>query len=310
MRTENTNLAGRLRQFWHFIVHLRWHYQLFILSGGFLLGGFLSRDIGTEIYIIQFLNVHLLLFGGATAYNSYWDKDEGPIGGLRNPPQMSDWMWGAALVIQLVGLLLAVPLGGLYAGIFALGMLLFWLYSTPLARWKSRPIKSLAAIGISTGFNAVLLGYLAAGNTYLSIEIVAAATGVSFILLSLYPISQIYQLDEDRRRGDQTFAVKYGTSGVKSFFDIAFWTGLLIITATIILQHTLIGILFVLTGGITGVMIRSKVQALTANEKDYHRVMKIKYGTSVSFVAFLLVVSVLKHSKLDELFSFVDLLLK
>ncbi len=310
MNTENTSPTGLIRQLWHFVVHLRWHYQLFILSGGFLLGGFLSSDIELKRYLLQFLNVHLLLFGGATAYNSYWDKDEGPIGGLRNPPEMRGWMWGVALSIQFVSLLFAVPLGGLYAGIFVLSMLFFWLYSTPLARWKSRPVKSLVAIGLSTGFNAVLLGYLAAGNQQLPLLIIAAATGVSLILLSLYPISQIYQLEEDLRRGDQTFAVQYGTAAVCRFFDIAFWAGLLTVTISIGLLHITLGILFGLTGIIIGVWLRSRVYKLRAEEEDYEQVMMIKYGTSMAFVAFLLVVSVLKHSRLDELFSFVDLLLK
>ncbi|MDZ7682184.1 MAG: hypothetical protein U5J63_10870 [Fodinibius sp.] len=82
MNTPNPEEAGMWRQLWHFVLHLRWHYQLFILSGGFLLGGFLSVDMNISSFFIKFLNVHLLLFGGATAYNSYWDKDTGPIGGL------------------------------------------------------------------------------------------------------------------------------------------------------------------------------------------------------------------------------------
>lgn len=308
MKSGKTILFTGLRQLWHFVIHLRWHYQLFILSGGFLLGGFLSQDLNTRIYVIQFLNVHLLLFGGATAYNSYWDKDEGPVGGLRNPPKMSDWMWGASLLLQCIGLLLAVPLGMFYVGIYALSMLLFWLYSTPLARWKSRPIKSLIAIGLSTGLNAVLLGYLAAGNPGLSFLVLAAAVGVSLMLLSLYPISQIYQLEEDRRRGDHTFTVQYGISGLRLFFDAAFWSGLFIISLSIAALHMVIGIVFGSIGAITGGMVRSQVYGLTATKEDYRQVMRIKYGTSMAFVAFLLGMLVLKHLKADELSGLVDLL--
>jgi 4-hydroxybenzoate polyprenyltransferase len=283
---------------------------LFILSGGFLLGGFLSSDLEPKMYLLQFLNVHLLLFGGATAYNSYWDRDEGPIGGLRNPPEMRGWMWGVAWGIQIVGLLLAVPLGGLYAGIFILSMLFFWLYSTPLARWKARPLKCLVVIGLSTGSNVVLLRYLAAGNQQLSLLVIVAALGVSLILLSLYPISQIYQLEEDRDRRDQTFAVQSGTAAVCRFFDISFLTGLLIISISIGLQHLFLGILFGFTGIVIGFWLRSGIYKLRAEKEDYEQVMKMKYGTSMAFVTFLLIVMVLKHSRLNELFSFVDLLLK
>src|SRR6056297_121117 len=108
------------RQLWHFILHLRWHYQLFILSGGFLLGGFLSVNLDISSFLLQFANVHLLLFGGATAYNSFWDKDSGPVGGLKNPPPMTQWMWLASLLLQMVGLMIAIPQGSLFVSVYAL----------------------------------------------------------------------------------------------------------------------------------------------------------------------------------------------
>lgn len=306
---KETN-AGAARQLWHFILHLRWHYQLFILSGGFLLGGFLSPHLDAYWFVLQFLNVHLLLFGGATAYNSYWDKDEGPIGGLRNPPKMTPWMWMASLLLQMIGLLLAIPMGSLFILIYCLSMVLFWLYSTPHARWKSRPIKSLVAIGLSTGFNSVLLGYLAAGNQGVPLPVLVAALGVTFILLSLYPVSQIYQREEDSRRGDQTFAVQYGASGVRWFFETAYAAGLLLVTTAFIIQHTYLGILFGIIGGVAGAMARSTIRNLTAGEEDYKRVMKMKYGTSLSFVAFLLIVILLKHVEIDGISAVADLLLR
>jgi hypothetical protein len=92
---------------WHFILHLRLHYQLFILSGGYLLGGLIADEPLWKQYWLQFLNVHVLLFGGATAFNSYWDRDEGPVGGLRNPPAMERWMRDLSLAMQAAGLLWA-----------------------------------------------------------------------------------------------------------------------------------------------------------------------------------------------------------
>lgn len=318
LKVHQTNTLGNRKseerslvvQVWHFLLHLRWHYQLFILPGGFLLGGVLSPDFDLNSFIVQFLNVHLLLFGGATAYNSYWDKDEGPIGGLRNPPPMDEWMWPGAVFLQLTGLILAIPQGSIYVSVFALSMLFFWLYSTPLARWKSRPLKSLVAIGMSTGFNAVLLGYLATGHASLNIFIFIAALGVALMLLSLYPFSQIYQRDEDLRRGDQTFALQYGQSAVNRFFEIAFFTGLILVTIAILSSHIWLAIFFGLIGITTGLLVRTKLLGLSAKEEDYTKVMRIKYATSMAFVAFLVLVLILKHSSLSEISPFVDLLLK
>lgn len=288
------------RQFWHFIMHLRWHYQLFILSGGFLLGGFLSADLDIQPFLIQFGNVHLLLFGGATAYNSYWDKDEGPIGGLQNPPKMKKWMWGSSLVLQGVGLLIAAGQGFLYSGIYVLSMSFFWVYSTPHARWKSHPVKSLIAIGISTGFNSVLLGYLAAGNDTVGTPVWVAAAGVTLMLLSLYPISQIYQVEEDRSRGDHTFAVQHGKKGVTHFFITAFLIGLILVSLAIGASDFWIAIFFGGIGVIVGLIVFILLKGLSIKSEDYSRVMWIKYGTSMAFVLFLVVAMILKHSKMME----------
>lgn len=306
----NTKSPGIRRQVWHFFLHLRLHYQFGILSGGFLLGGFLSPGFDFPGYAIQFANVHILLFGGATAYNSYWDRDEGPVGGLKNPPQMASWMWSASLLFLLSGLLLSTGQGVLFASIYLLSILFFWLYSTPLARWKSRPVKSLFAIGISTGFNSVLLGYLSASGADISFGTLVAAAGVTLVMLSLYPTSQIYQREVDTERGDLTFAVKYGIKGVIRFFESAYFCGVLLITAAIGWIHMLLGIMFGILGMITGLLIRRKLLLLTAGSGDYPRVMRIKYATSLAFVIFLLGALILKHLEISGISSVADLLLK
>jgi len=302
--------TGIFRELWHFILHLRWHYQVFILSGGFLLGGLLSSDINVSWFVIQFANVHLLLFGGATAYNSFWDNDQGPIGGLRNPPEMSPWMWMASLMLQMFGVLLAIPEGGYFLTIYVLSMLFFWLYSTPWARWKSRPVKSLIAIGVSTGFNSVLLGYLAAGNESVPLLVFVTALGASLLLLSLYPISQIYQQDEDTRRGDQTFAIQYGEEGVRRFFVAGYFGGLLLISTVIIILHSWLGLIFGIIGVATGLIVLSKLNNLTARQGDYNSVMWIKYSTSLAFVSFLICALLLKHSGIRQIAAIAEVLLQ
>lgn len=247
-------------------------------------------------YLLQFFNVHLLLFGGATAYNSYWDKDEGPIGGLKNPPPMSRWMWMMSILMQAIGLLIAIPAGNAFVGIYVLSMLLFWLYSTPHARWKGEPIKSLVAIGISTGTNSFLMGYLSAGMHALTIPVICAAVGVALVVLSLYPISQVYQLDDDMKRGDQTFAIKYGFTGVFNFFVVSFAGGIILISVALLLKHVILSIGFLLVGFAAGYWVQNKLLKLTAEKEDYKTVMRIKFGTSLSFVVFIVLILLIKHT--------------
>ncbi|MCC5914570.1 MAG: UbiA prenyltransferase family protein [Balneolaceae bacterium] len=286
------------RQIIHFIIHLRLHYQFFLLSGGYLLGGLMAPELDTSRYLMQFLNVHILLFGGATAFNSFWDKDEGPIGGLKHPPVMTPWMRPVSLFLMFAGLFWAFTVGLIYTLVYAFSLLLFWLYSTPLARWKGDPHLSLIAIAFSTGFNSVLMGTLAAGGA-ITIPVLGAALGASMILLSLYPVSQIFQLDEDIRRGDRTFAGLYGIDGVKRFYIGFYFSGLLILCGSLYLLYPIPTAFLFVTALISGVIITRIVVRLDGNRNEYERVMRVKLIASLSFVLFLLFSSLIWHEWIE-----------
>lgn len=276
------------KQIWHFFLHLRLHYQFFILSGGYLLSSLFLDEVSWNSFWLQFLNVHVLLFGGATAYNSYWDKDEGPIGGLKSPPKMTKWMWIVSLLIQFIGLAWSWIIGLSYFGIYLVSLILFWLYSTPHARWKGKPILSLFAIGVSTGTNSFLMGYLAGGGEALTLAQGILAFGVACIVLSLYPASQIYQIEEDRNRGDRTFAMEYGFKTVRLFYVIMFLLGTCIISFFLYEKEQNLGLIFGALGLMAFVGISLILFKLKGEEKEYGSVMKIKFLASLSFVLFIL----------------------
>jgi len=277
------------RQITDFLLHLRWHYQLFILSGGFLMGGLFSGVHDPAMYLMQFGNVHLLLFGGATAFNSWYDRDTGPIGGLRNPPKMQPWMLPASWLLQIAGAGAALLAGWLFFGLYLLSMLFFWLYSAPGPRWKGHPVRSLIAIGVSTGTGSFLMGIAAAGHEFVPLHVIGASVGVALVILSLYPLSQVYQMEDDRNRGDQTFAIRYGLTGVRRFFAGAFFPGLLILALALGYEGQLaIALLLPAAGLPAGVLIAVFLGRLTGKREEYTSVMRIKYLTSLLFVIFIL----------------------
>ena len=288
-------MLNRLREILHFVIHLRWHYQVGILSGGYLLGGLYAGQMDWQVWIAQFINVHLLLFGGATAYNSFWDKDEGPVGGLRHPPPMKKWMWSASLMMQFMGALWALRVGPVFEAFYLLSMLLFWLYSTPHARWKGHPYLSLIAIGISTGTNSFWMGYLAAGYSGWIVPMVASL-GVAAVILSLYPVSQIFQVEEDEQRGDLTLARQIGSLGLRRFFQVFFITGIFLVAITFPVGRPWLGILFGMIGLLLSAWIRWTLLSITGSREDYNKVMRIKYITSMAFVLFIGVMLVFKHT--------------
>ncbi len=275
------------RELWNFFLHLRWHYQLTVGSGAYLLGGLYQTELDLRSFVVQFANVHLLLLGGATVYNSFCDRDEGPIGGLRHPPPLAGWTRAASWGVQLVGLLVAFLAGLAFVAVYLLAMVLFWLYSAPWSRWKGHPHKSLFVIGVGNGLALFLLGYLAAGGRAPRLEILAAGAGVALVLLSLYPASQVFQLAEDARRGDRTFARRYGLVGIRRFFVPCYAAGVLLIAATLAPQDGWMGAGMLLTATVASAFIWRVLTRLQGVPSDYASVMRLKYVTSGLFVAFI-----------------------
>jgi 1,4-dihydroxy-2-naphthoate octaprenyltransferase len=208
---------------------------------------------------------------------------------------MKPWMLYASLLLQIIGLVWAPPLGLLYCAIYASTMVLSIFYSTPGLRWKGHPLLSLVAVGVGTGTNTFLLGYLAAGSNPIDARILLAALGVAAMLLSLYPVSQIYQLEADRRRNDRTFAVAYGLIHVKLLFYCAFPLGLAAVTTTLAERHDELGLAFAFLGLAGGIGIATMVTPLRGEASEYKKVMRLKYFASMSFTLFAAAAIVLVH---------------
>src|SRR5258708_39537110 len=86
------------------LVHLRLHFQLLLapvfLWGWLLAGGGLRRSV-----VLGFVAFHFFLYSGATAFNSYYDRDVGPVSGLERPPSVVPALRPFSLAVQGVGAL-------------------------------------------------------------------------------------------------------------------------------------------------------------------------------------------------------------
>jgi 4-hydroxybenzoate polyprenyltransferase len=195
-------------------VHLRLHYQLIFLSPLFAWGFALGGGALSLRAALGFVAFHVFLYGGITAYNSYYDRDEGPVGGLRKPPPVTPALLGFSIAVQLVGLGLALIVGWELALLYAIVMLLSVAYSHPALRWKARPLLSVLVVALGQGGVGFRAGWLCAATPALplssSLDGLLGLAAAVLLTTGFYPLSQLYQLDEDRARGDFTFSVVYG----------------------------------------------------------------------------------------------------
>jgi 1,4-dihydroxy-2-naphthoate octaprenyltransferase len=168
-----------------------------------------------------FLIIHIFLYPASNGYNSWFDKDSGSIGGLEHPPQVSRELYFVSLAFDI----LAIICGLLISWLFALMMLIYGLvskaYSHPAIRLKKYPFISLFTAAIFQGAFTFFMVYQALHNSsfndLLKSEIIWPAMLSTIMLAGFYPLTQIYQHEEDGQRGDITISLVLGIRGTMLF---------------------------------------------------------------------------------------------
>lgn len=195
--------------------HLRLHYQLVFLAPLFLWGVVLGSRILSLRTWIGFVAFHVFLYGGITAYNSYYDRDDGPVGGFYVPPPVTRGLLGFSLGIQAIGLAMAMYVGPVFSLVYLGIAVLSVVYSHPRLRWKAKPVHALFVVAFGQGTAGFVAGLLSTGSdlsAMASPRVAAGALAATLSAVGLYPLTQLYQIEEDRARGDRTFAVAFGAN--------------------------------------------------------------------------------------------------
>ena len=110
------------------LLHLRLPFSLFLMPVyWFALSQSQHPDAGRAVAV--FVILHLLIYPASNAYNSYFDRDEGPIGGLENPPPVDERLHRLAWALDGLAILLSFALVGWP---FAVAMSGYGLVSKPI----------------------------------------------------------------------------------------------------------------------------------------------------------------------------------
>jgi len=154
----------------------------------------------------------ICLNGGTLALNSAYDRDEGDVAYLRRPPPPPRHLAGFGLLLMFSGLSAAFLLPTGYRVAYAVCLVLSVLYSVPPVRLKAVPgadwVINMWGFGTLTPY----AGWAATG---LPVRPAYGLVLLGFcpLFAALYPLTQIYQFEEDSRRGDRTLARSLGVKG-------------------------------------------------------------------------------------------------
>jgi lycopene elongase/hydratase (dihydrobisanhydrobacterioruberin-forming) len=201
-----------------YILHLR-PLEWPIMTGHFLFGTLLAVGwpLPVKSSLMGWFIFVVLLNGGTLAINSAFDKDEGDIGYLRQPPKPPKYLLHFSIVLLTAGLLWSAiyipirPAGRYFFEIVMTCTLMSVLYSVPPIRLKARAGWDLLINCVGFGLFTPLAGWSLTGRAFTP-AIWTASIGFCILFAVLYPMTQIYQVEEDTERGDRTLVIRMGVA--------------------------------------------------------------------------------------------------
>jgi len=208
------------------LLHLRIPFSFFLMPV-FLFALSISPNLGELRLKWVFVIVHFLLYPASNGFNSYFDKDEKSIGGLKNPPPVSKGLYTMSLLLDAI----ALVLGFLFVSYwFSIMLLIYGLvskaYSHPSIRLKKYPITGWLVTGVFQGFFTFCMCYVGINNyepdNLMHWRILFPATLTTLMLWANYPMTQVYQHEEDAAHGDHTLSRRLGIRGTFIFAALFF----------------------------------------------------------------------------------------
>lgn len=178
-----------------------------------------SNDVVWWKAILIFFILHLFIYPASNGYNSYMDQDEGSIGGLKNPPKASRNMLYAALVLDGLGLALALTVHVVFFVCLLAYVLVSRAYSYKGIRLKKYPIIGFLSVVIFQGalvWYAVWMGCDPRWENHwflFSSSNLLPMLAASLMLAGVYPLTQVYQHEQDKASGDITISLILGYRG-------------------------------------------------------------------------------------------------
>jgi 1,4-dihydroxy-2-naphthoate octaprenyltransferase len=180
------------------------------------------NNINWKNAILIFIILHLLAYPASNGYNSYMDRDETPVGGLKNPMQPTSLLFYVTVFLDALALLLSFMI----SPVFAIGIFFYILasraYSYRKIRLKKYPIIGYLTVIICQGALIFFLVYNgSSGNQNLQVPVLPMIAS-SLLIGGFYPLTQIYQYDADVEDGVITISYLLGYKGTFVFTGIVY----------------------------------------------------------------------------------------
>jgi 4-hydroxybenzoate polyprenyltransferase len=204
---------------------LRLPFSLLLMPIFLLALSQINTPFSTLDLLIPFLIIHGLVYPASNGYNSYIDRDEGSIGGLEKPPMPTIKLFYLTLIMDFTAIICSV----LFVNTaFALCLIAYILasraYSSRQIRFKKYAILGFLIVTFFQGAFTFYMSHLGVTKTFLDVNstTIWVLLACSLQIAGVYPLTQVYQHEQDLADGVTTISYKLGYKGTFIFSAIMF----------------------------------------------------------------------------------------
>ncbi|HYV53608.1 MAG TPA: UbiA family prenyltransferase [Chitinophagaceae bacterium] len=169
-----------------------------------------------------FIIIHFIIYPASNGYNSYMDRDTKSIGGLEKPPPPSRQLYITTIVLDITGLLLSLLISPLFAAVMITYIGASKAYSYRGIRIKKLPITGYLLVIIFQGAITFWLVYYGSNADQGMFVPWQGMVICALLIGGFYPLTQIYQHQQDLDDGVATISYKLGYNGTFVFCAIVY----------------------------------------------------------------------------------------
>lgn len=247
-----------------------------------------------------FVILHFIMYPASNGYNSYMDQDEDSIGLLKKPPRPTRELFYLTAVMDVLAVFLSFWVNGVFAACIIANILASRAYSYRRIRLKKYPVTGFLTVIFFQGAVTYFMVYTGSGGG-MSLPVPWQGMLISSLLFGgFYPLTQLYQHQQDLKDGVRTISYKLGYTGTFVF------SGLMYLTAEVFLfvyfNHTgkpgqfWLLQLFLLPVVLYFIFWWAKVRQNTANASFYYA-MRMNLVAAVSTNSAFILLYILNHIK-------------
>jgi 1,4-dihydroxy-2-naphthoate octaprenyltransferase len=173
--------------------------------------------------VLIFVILHVLVYPASNGYNSYMDRDTESVGGIKNPLQPTRQLFYITILLDAV----AVAMSCLISIYFVIGILAYILasraYSYRGIRLKKYPVTGYLTVIFFQGAVTFFLVMHGSSNDKILAVPTFAMIAASLLIGGFYPLTQIYQHQQDKADGVNTLSLLLGYRGTFIFTAIVYF---------------------------------------------------------------------------------------